>query len=193
MWRIESLSRWRVWALLFDAAAGDVDLAVVRLGGKLLGLASERLDHVLAQVGDPERAAARHLELAHERVVDLALVDGPEKGDRLGWGGQAKVEVVGVGLVSVDLDGNRVFHVVVDVGDREDDRAAVRDVVGVPCGKGGKEGEEEKRVRREEKKPRAQWFGYPPPRNFSTKSESIVVVTPMVAMEEAMDSNVNPS
>ena len=31
------------------------------------------------------------------------------------------------------------------------------------------------------------------PRNFSTKSESIVVVTPMVVMEEAMDSNVNPS
>ena len=99
MWRIESLSRWRVWAFLFDAAAVDVDLAVVRLGGKLQGLASERLDHVLAQVGDPERAAARHLELAHERVVDLALVDGPEKGAWLGWGGQAKVEVVGVGLV----------------------------------------------------------------------------------------------
>ena len=76
-----------------------MDLAVVRLGGKLQGLASERLDHVLAQVGDPERAAARHLELAHERVVDLALVDGPEKGARLGWGGQAKVEVVGVGFV----------------------------------------------------------------------------------------------
>ena len=48
-------------------------------------------------------------------------------------------------------------------------------------------------MRREEKKPRAEWFGYPPPRNFSTKSESIVVVTPMVAMEEAMDSNVDPS
>ena len=62
MWR-------RVWAYLFDAAADDVDLAVVRLGGKLQGLASERLDHVLAQVGDPERAAARHLELAHERVL----------------------------------------------------------------------------------------------------------------------------
>ena len=193
MWRSESLSGWRIWAFLFDSAADDVDLNVVRLGGELLGLAPERLDHVLAQVGDPERAAARHLELAHDRVVDLALVDGPEKGDRLGRGGQAQVDVVGVGLVAVDLDGDRVVHGVVDIGDREDDRAAVRDVVGVPCGKGGKEGEEEKRVRREEKKPRAQWFGYPPPRNFSTKSESIVVVTPMVAMEEAMDSNVNPS
>ena len=62
-----------------------------------------------------------------------------------------------------------------------------------PVVRGGKEREEEKRVRREEKKPRAHWFGYPPPRNFSTKSESIVVVTPMVAMEEAMDSNVSPS
>lgn len=104
------------------------------------------------------------------------------------------VDVVGVGLVAVDLDGDRVVHGVVDIGDREDDRAAVRDVVGVPCGKGGRRGGGEgKRVRREEKKPRAEWFGYPPPRNFSTKSESIVVVTPMVAMEEAMDSNVNPS
>jgi len=138
--RSESLSGWRIWAFLFDSAADDVDLNVVRLGGELQGLAPERLDHVLAQVGDPERAAARHLELAHDRVVDLALVDGPEKGDRLGQGGQAQVDVVGVGLVAVDLDGDRVVHGVVDIGDREDDRAAVRDVVGVPCGKGGKEG-----------------------------------------------------
>ena len=191
VWRIEGLGGWRVF--LFDSAADDVDLDVVGLGGELEGLATKRLDHALAQVDDPERVAVRHLELAHNRVVDLALVDGPEKGDRLGRGGQAQVDVKGVGLVAVDLDGDRVVHGVVDIGDREDDRTAVRDVVGVPCGKGGKEGEEGKRVRREEKKPRAQWFGYPPPRNFSTKSESIVVVTPMVAMEEAMDSNVNPS
>ena len=65
--------------------------------------------------------------------------------------------------------------------------------LGSPVVRGGRGGGEGKRVRREEKKPRAEWFGYPPPRNFSTKSESIVVVTPMVAMEEAMDSNVDPS
>ena len=105
MWRC--ISEWRVWAFLFDAAPDDVDLNVVRLGRKLQGLAPERLDHVLAQVGDPERAAARHLELAHERVVNLALVDGPEKGAWLGRGGQAQVEVVGVGLVAVDLDASR--------------------------------------------------------------------------------------
>ena len=84
MWRSEGLSGWRIWAFLFDPAADDVDLNVIRLGGELQGLAPKRLDHALAQVDDPERVAVRHLELAHNRVVYLALVDGPEKGDWLG-------------------------------------------------------------------------------------------------------------
>ena len=97
MWRSEGLSGWRIWAFLFDPVADDVDLNVIRLGGELQGLAPKRLDHALAQVGDPERAAARHLELAHDRVVDFALVDGPEKGDRLGRAGQAQPLILSSG------------------------------------------------------------------------------------------------
>ena len=78
-----------------------------------------------------EQPSGTILELALDRGVDLILVDGPEKSERLGRGGEAQTDVLGVELVEVDLDGDQVLRAVVDAGDSEDHRAAERYAVEV--------------------------------------------------------------